>query len=225
MAVRVDAFWLGRTRFQPCWETQLALHSKIAGGNSPPALLLTEHEPVITLGRRADESNLYVSEDKLARLGIDLFHIERGGDVTYHGPGQLVGYPLLNLRELTLTVIDYVRTLEESLIALLGGLDIPCERTAGMTGVWHRGAKIAAIGIAVRGGVSYHGFALNVSTDLSYFDLINPCGLSRPVTSIERVKGSAPPLDVLARTYAETFAETFGVRVAMKNAQGRIGNL
>jgi len=224
MPVPVDTCWLGRLRFQPCWELQLALHRDIAAGKRPSTLLLVEHEPVITLGRRADESNLYLSEEELTRRGIDLFRIERGGDVTYHGPGQLMGYPLLNLRVLGLSVIGYVRALEESLIALLAGLDIPCERIPGMTGVWHRGEKMAAIGIAVRGGVSYHGFALNVSTDLSCFDLINPCGLSRPVTSIEKVKGtSPPPVEEVARDYMKAFAETFGVELTPKSADEVVG--
>ena len=210
----VKCYWLGRTPYKPVWELQLALHSLIAAGNHLPALLLLEHEPVITVGRHGDTANVYSAHGELASKGVELHNIERGGDVTFHGPGQLVGYPLLNLKMLGLSVADYLRRLEESLILLLSEHDLTVTREQGFTGVWHETGKVAAIGIAVKRWVAFHGFALNVATDLSYFDLINPCGLSRPVTSIKHLTGQSFDCKYIAQKYLRAFKLAFGVEIS-----------
>src|SRR5581483_9883896 len=155
-------------------------------------LLLLEHAPVITLGRNAKQKNIVASPDLLAQKGVELIECDRGGDVTFHGPGQLVGYPVFDLRALTpkIGVIEYVRRLEEVLIRTCGDLGVPCTRVPGLTGVWTTSdpqAKIAAIGVHISRAITSHGFALNVTTDLDFFKLIVPCGITdKPVTSVQR---------------------------------------
>ena len=167
-------------------------------GRIGDVLLLLEHTPVITLGRNANRTNVVASQEKLAARGVEVFECDRGGDVTFHGPGQLVGYPIFDLRGFpsgdgkrkSLGAVEYVRGLEEVLIRTCADFAIPAKRVPGLTGVWTNAeagleAKIAAIGVHISRGVTSHGFALNVSTDLDYFDLIIPCGItSKPVTSM-----------------------------------------
>ncbi len=176
-------------------------------------LLLVEHPPVVTTGRSTDSAHLIASPEELARRGVTLHDIERGGDVTYHGPGQLVGYPIYDLHEHTQDLHWYLRQLEGALIAALGGLGIDAERNEGLTGVWTGGRKIASIGIHVKQWVTWHGFALNVTTDLSAFDLIVPCGIDDvTMTSVQRELGERTPRDIWARTIDQVvlgFAETF----------------
>ncbi|MCC6537523.1 MAG: lipoyl(octanoyl) transferase LipB [Bryobacterales bacterium] len=166
----------------------LALQRRLVAGRKagaiPDQLVFTEHRPVITQGRNAKDANLLASPEILTRAGIELHATDRGGDVTFHGPGQLVGYPILDLKDWKRDVVAYVRALEEVLIAALGEFGLPGERAAGMTGVWVRGAKVAAIGVHLSRWVTSHGFALNVDTDLSYFRYIVPCGLTLPVASL-----------------------------------------
>jgi lipoate-protein ligase B len=177
-------------------------------------LLLVEHPPVVTTGRSTDSAHLITDPEELARRGVALHDIERGGDVTYHGPGQLVGYPIYDLREHRQDLHWYLRQLEAALIAALGGLGIEAGRSEGLTGVWTGGRKIASIGIHVKQWVTWHGFALNVTTDLSAFDLIVPCGIDGvTMTSVQRELGERTPRDVWARTIDQVmlgFAETFG---------------
>jgi lipoyl(octanoyl) transferase len=155
-------------------------------------LLLLEHPPVITLGRNAGMQNVIASPDFLAGKGIELFETDRGGDVTFHGPGQLVGYPIFDLRAFTprIGAVEFVRKVEEALIRTCGDLGVPTQRVPGLTGVWTQdepSAKIAAIGVHISRAVTSHGFALNVSTNLDYFKLIVPCGIAdKPVTSLAR---------------------------------------
>jgi len=166
------------------WQRQLAA-DRIAGRLSHDVLLLLEHPSVVTLGRNSHAGNL------IEPIGIEVFEVERGGDVTFHGPGQLVGYPILDLSAYRRDLHWYLRTLEQALIDALGVLDIPAERHPGFTGVWTRGKKIASIGIHVKQWVTWHGFALNVTTDLAHFDRIVPCGIPGVVmTSVERETGS-----------------------------------
>ena len=169
---------LGRLDWQACYRRQLELHTARRMDEIPDTLILVEHEPVITLGRSGDADNLIVDRARLSELGVDWQEIERGGDITYHGPGQLVAYPVVNLRARGLSVRELVNGLEESIIRTLHEWDIQAERITGLTGVWVGDVKLAAIGVAIRGGVSYHGLALNVATDLSYYDLIIPCGIT-----------------------------------------------
>ncbi|MFN2572685.1 MAG: lipoyl(octanoyl) transferase LipB, partial [Gemmatimonadales bacterium] len=153
-------------------------------------LLLVEHPPVVTLGRSSKQQHLLASPELLAARGVELFEVERGGDVTFHGPGQLVGYPILDLTAYTQDLHWYLRTLEQALIEALGILRIPAERNPGFTGVWTRGRKIASIGVHVKQWVTWHGFALNVTTDLTDFDRIVPCGIAGvEMTSVLKERG------------------------------------
>ncbi len=182
-------------------------------------LLLVEHPPVLTLGRNAHREHVIASQDFLARRGISLFETKRGGDVTYHGPGQLVGYPILHLRSFTppLGIVEYLRKLEEVLIRACAGYGILTQRAPGRAGVWTMPGgdvpekKIAALGVHVARGVTTHGFALNVTTDLKDFDLIVPCGIrDRGVTSIEAEADSVPSLGQVANSVSRHFGRVFG---------------
>jgi lipoate-protein ligase B len=169
---------LGRQPYAPVLQLQRELaRRRIEGELTEDLLLLVEHEPVVTLGRGARAQSLPLSAAELERRGITQYEVERGGDVTFHGPGQLVGYPILDLRRHREDLHWYLRTLEAALIQGLDTLGIQAGPNPGLTGVWTRGRKIASIGIHVKQWVTYHGFALNVNTDLSYFDLIVPCGI------------------------------------------------
>ena len=195
-------------------------------------LLLLEHPPVITLGRNSKADNLRASAEELAARGVQIFECNRGGDITFHGPGQLVGYPIFDLRAFTdehgnrktLGAVDFVRRMEEALIRTCGDLGIPTERIKGLTGVWtaaetsKQQAKIAAIGVHISRAVTSHGFALNVSNDLEYFNLIIPCGIpDKPVTSIEKEicekralrEGEIPTMQEVAHTIARNFGRVF----------------
>lgn len=200
-------------------------------------LLLLEHTPVITLGRNANTANILASSELLAQRGVEVFECDRGGDVTFHGPGQLVGYPIFDLRGLpsadekrkTLGAVEYVRRLEEVLIRTCADFGIPAKRIKGLTGVWTawgqtpsaveversstataREAKIAALGVHISRGITSHGFALNVNTDLTFFNLIIPCGIaSKPVTSLQQETGKAVPLEAVAHAVSRNFGVVF----------------
>lgn len=202
----------GRMAYGDAWALQKSLLAARQAGAVPDAVLFVEHPPVITLGRAARASNVLAAPGMLAARGIDLFQIERGGDVTYHGFGQLVGYPIVDLRAYDEDIGRYVRILEAALIDALGTWRITAERLPGFPGVWAGGAKVAAIGVAVKRKVTMHGFALNVDPDLAAFDLINPCGLGRPVTSIARLLGRPVDLDEAGPVVARTLAEALEVR-------------
>jgi lipoyl(octanoyl) transferase len=192
------------------WQRQLA-DDRIAGRLSHDVLLLLEHPPVVTLGRNSHTAHL------LEPAGIDVFEVERGGDVTFHGPGQLVGYPILDLRAYKQDLHWYLRTLEQALIDALGILAIPAERNPGLTGVWTLGRKIASIGIHVKQWVTWHGFALNVTTDLTHFDRIVPCGIQGvEMTSVERETGNEKRetlWDETVRAVVRGFERVFEVSV------------
>ncbi len=182
---------LGRREYGGVLELQRGLvQRRLAGELDTDLLLLVEHEPVVTLGRGTRSTSLPLPVAELARRGVAVFEVERGGDVTYHGPGQLVGYPILDLERHRPDLHWYLRQLEAALIGALGRLGVPAGRHTGLTGVWTRGRKIASIGVHVKRWVTLHGFALNVTTDLSAFDLIVPCGIPGVVmTSVERELG------------------------------------
>src|SRR4051812_20413612 len=178
---------LGLVPYADALELQRRIaRARIAGDVSEDVLLLVEHPAVITLGRSAKADHLLASPELLAARGVELFEVERGGDVTFHGPGQLVGYPIIDLKRHKRDLHWYLRQVEESLILALGELGIPAERNTGLTGVWTKGRKIASIGVHARDWVTWHGFALNVSTDLTYFDLMVPCGIQAvQMTSVQ----------------------------------------
>jgi lipoyl(octanoyl) transferase len=187
-------------------------------GEVGDVLLLLEHTPVITLGRNAKAEHVLASREQLAARGVEAFECDRGGDVTYHGPGQLVGYPIFDLRGFTprLGAVEFVRRLEEVLIRSCADFGIAARRVAGRAGVWTEpsGAKVAAIGVHISRGVTSHGFTLNVSTDLEAFQLIVPCGIAdKPVTSLGRELGNAPALEKVAESAARNFGAVFGSQI------------
>ena len=201
----------GLTPYAEAWSLQRELLQARQAGIIPDVLVLLEHPPVVTIGRSGDRRHLLAPLEFLRALGIELFEVERGGDVTYHGPGQLVGYPILDLRALSEDVARFMRTLEASIIATLDAFGITAARERGYPGVWIGGAKIAAMGVAVKRRVTMHGFALNVNTDLDAFAVINPCGLGRPVTSMAAVLRRPVDLVEVSRAYVDRFSETFGI--------------
>jgi lipoate-protein ligase B len=206
--------WLGRVEYNDAWDLQRDLAARRAAGKVPDTLLLLEHPPVYTTGKRDVEANLRLSP---AMLGAPLVRSDRGGDITFHGPGQLIAYPVMDLRAARLGVVDYVRSLEEVVIRTLRPLGIEGALECGLTGVWVGQGKIAAIGVRVsRPGaasgawVTTHGVALNVSVDLGWFDRIVPCGIrDRGVTSIARLTGASPDLRQVAESLAGRFGEVF----------------
>ena len=176
---------LGRVRYGDAFDLQRDLVERRKRGEIPDQFLVVEHPHVITLGRNGQMKNLLAPSEVLERAGIEFHPTDRGGDITYHGPGQIVGYPILDLREWKRDVVGYVRAVEQVLIDSLAEFSITGERVPGATGVWVEGrGKIAAIGVHISRWVTSHGFALNVDTDLSYFQYIVPCGLTKPVTSM-----------------------------------------
>ena len=210
---------LGRRPYAEVLDLQRELRRRrIAGEITEDVLLLVEHPPVVTLGRGTRPTSLPIAPAELARRGVEVFEVERGGDVTFHGPGQLVGYPILDLREHRQDLHWYLRSLEDVLIQALGQLDIEADRNPGLTGVWTAGRKIASIGIHVKQWVTLHGFALNVTTDLDPFDLIVPCGIRQVVmTSVaaELLRADSESLmaEVRGRVVG-SFCDVFGLSVA-----------
>ena len=203
---------LGTIGYQAALDLQAQLVERRKQGLIPDQLLLLEHPPVITLGVRTrnDRSHVLESEAALAAKGVGLFETGRGGDVTYHGPGQLVGYPIVDLKPDRCDVHRYVRDLEEVLIRAVDAFGVRAGRIEGLTGIWVGDQKLAAIGVRISPWVTSHGFALNVNTDLSHFGLIVPCGITdKGVTSLERLLGHALPMDEVAETVARQFAALF----------------
>ncbi|MBZ5531671.1 MAG: lipoyl(octanoyl) transferase LipB [Acidobacteriia bacterium] len=230
----INVVWLGRVDYSTALDLQQTLVNLVKQGRIGHTLLLLEHPPVITLGRNASENNIVASREFLAAKGVERFETDRGGDVTFHGPGQLVGYPIFNLRgfEPRVGAVDFVRKLEEALIRTCGDLGVVTERIPGLTGVWTqdqtpaapapqgapaaRQAKIAAIGVHISRAVTSHGFALNVNTDLDYFKLIVPCGITdKPVTSLAlelarlQPPRQVPALEDTAQMAARNFGRVF----------------
>ena len=269
----ISVVQLGQVDYGEGLRLQRKLVDLRKAGEIGDVLLLLEHSPVITLGRNAKAANVLASPDALAARGVELFECDRGGDVTFHGPGQLVGYPILDLRvhlasldgdlrsrsfagggvlatqpRKTLGAVDYVRRLEEVLIRSCSDFGISTERLAGLTGVWTESArvvsglrpdcgpetrhhtsteaKIAAIGVHISRSVTSHGFALNVNTDLSYFDLIVPCGItSKPVTSLEKELGRELDLDEVAQSLSRNFGTVFGSQMCwLETVDALLGN-
>jgi lipoyl(octanoyl) transferase len=199
---------LGRMGYGPALELQQELIAARKQGTAPDHLLLLEHPHVITLGRNGHLENLLASAEIMERAGISYFPTDRGGDVTYHGPGQLVAYPILDLREWHRDVGAFVRAVEQTIIDTLADYGIEAGRIPTLTGVWVDGRKIAAIGVHISRWVTSHGLALNVSTDLSYFQYIVPCGLTKPVTSMAQL-GVRVTLEEVSRNLAAHFGRVF----------------
>ncbi len=191
------------------WELQRELAEKRKKGLIPDQLLFVEHPHVITLGRNGRMKNLLASPDVLRSTGISFFEIDRGGDITYHGPGQIVGYPIFDLKEWKRDVVGYVRAMEQAIIDALAEFGIAGSHVPEATGVWVDGRKITAIGVHISRWVTSHGFALNHTTDLRYFQYIVPCGLTKPVTSMAELGAAAERADVVA-SLTRHFARNFG---------------
>jgi len=201
---------LGRLSYADGLDLQAQLVARRQAGEVPDTLLLLEHEPVFTLGRSARRENVLLSEEALRERGFALFDTGRGGDVTYHGPGQVVGYPILDLSPDRRDAHRYVRDLEEVMIRTCADYAIPAGRVAGLTGTWVGPDKIGAIGVRIARWVTSHGFAFNVSTDLAPFSLIVPCGIqNRGVTSLERLRGRSVPLDEVMDRLTRHLAAVF----------------
>ncbi len=226
----IEYLYLGRVAYDEGLRLQAEIAALRLPGRVDNVLLLLEHPPVLTLGRNARRANVLASDELLAARGVALHEINRGGDVTYHGPGQLVGYPIFDLRSLVnakgarLGPVDFVRMMEEALIRVCGVYGVRAGRIAGLTGVWCGERKIGAIGIHVSRGITSHGFAFNLTTDLRDFQLINPCGITdKPVTSLEREipEGvSLPGLEEMAHQAARQFGHVFGQQLlAVENIE------
>jgi lipoyl(octanoyl) transferase len=214
----INVLYLGRVDYSTALDLQRTVVHMVKEGRIGHTLLLLEHPSVITLGRNATMQNIVASRDFLASQGIELFETNRGGDVTFHGPGQLVGYPIFDLRSFTprMGAVEFVRKIEETLIRSCGDLGVVTQRIQGLTGVWTEAdepAKIAAIGIHISRAVTSHGFAFNVSTNLDYFKLIIPCGIAdKPVTSLAQELALLDPLRKLPslEEMAEMVSRNFG---------------
>ena len=220
---------LGRIDYATALELQRSLVELRKRGEIGDVLLLLEHTPVITLGRNAKAEHVLASREQLAARGVEIFECDRGGDVTYHGPGQLVGYPIFDLRGFTprIGAVEFVRRLEEVLIRTCADFGIAARRAAGRTGVWteQSDAKVAAIGVHISRGVTSHGFALNVSTDLEAFELIVPCGIAdKSVTSLGRELGNAPALEKVTESAARNFGVVFQSQILwVENLEALLG--
>jgi lipoyl(octanoyl) transferase len=217
-----NVLYLGKVAYGTALDLQRTLQGLRKTSRIENTLLLLEHPPVITLGRNAKLDNVLAPPEFLAQRGVELFEIDRGGDVTFHGPGQLIAYPIFDLRTFDPRVgaVEYVRRLEEVLIRTCGDFGIGTQRIKGLTGVWTYAmpkkpeAKIAAIGVHISRSVTTHGFALNVSTDLDFFSLIVPCGITdKPVTSMERELQKPLTLDDVATVASRNFGRVFNTQM------------
>jgi lipoyl(octanoyl) transferase len=206
-----QVYWLGEIGYAEVFSLQRRMCLERQQEQRADSLLLLEHPAVFTLGRRGSWDDILTSSDQLVELGIDVQETNRGGLVTYHGPGQLVGYPIADLRRLAGDAPSYVTGLEETIIRALSEVGVVGFRDAAARGVWTRLGKIAAIGVAVSRGITMHGFAVNLQPDLSHFQLINPCGLGdRSVTSVERLLGQRVELDSFGEAIVFHFGQVFG---------------
>ena len=201
---------LDRKDYKETWDLQRAIHEKRVNNRVPNTLILVEHSPVITMGKSGQQDNVLFPVHLLAEKGVDFYHIERGGDATYHGPGQLVGYPIFNVRDGLAGIKPFISKIEESIIATLADFGIKAEKREKMIGVWTEKGKICSVGVAVKRWVSFHGFALNVNTDLAYFNLIVPCGLKNvEMTSMQQILGREISMDEVKKSIIIKFGKVF----------------
>jgi lipoate-protein ligase B len=216
LSIDCIAVWLGCISYTDALDLQMRICELKKNGYRKDVLLLLEHPPTITLGRNGSLDHLLIREDELRSRGIELWHIDRGGDITFHGPGQLVGYPILHLTHGERDIRRYMKNLEESLIRLLSLYEIEGERDAKFTGVWLKNAKIAAMGVHISRWITRHGFALNVNTDLSFYDLIVPCGITgRSITSMQKQLSRTLGLQEIAEGYIREFAAVFNRKMVI----------
>ncbi|MEC7872115.1 MAG: lipoyl(octanoyl) transferase LipB [Candidatus Neomarinimicrobiota bacterium] len=202
MSQKINIVDLGRMDYKSAWDFQKEFHNKVLIGKETDTLFLVEHEPVYTLGKNANNNNLL----KKANSNVKVFNVERGGDITYHGPGQLVGYPILDLHNYQKNISWFMRTLESILIETLSSFDIHANQKEGLTGVWVGDEKIGAQGVRISRWVTMHGFSLNVNTDLSYFDSIVPCGIVNcGITSMKKLLGKPQDMDLVKKSTVNAF--------------------
>ncbi|MEW6062432.1 MAG: lipoyl(octanoyl) transferase LipB [Bacteroidota bacterium] len=201
---------IGRTRYADAWELQKQIFSARLQQRISDVLVFTEHDHVYTLGKSADDNHLLAKDEELSKKGVDVFWIDRGGDITYHGPGQIVGYPIIDLNDHYHDIHRYLRDIEEALIRALQEYGISAGREPEYTGVWVKDEKIAAIGVKVSKWITMHGFALNVNTDLSFFDRIIPCGIfHKGVTSLQQILGREIALEEVQQYVIHHFQQLF----------------
>lgn len=217
---------LGVEDYRVCWERQQALFDALVAGKrddkqAEQVLILCEHPHVYTLGRSGEQNNLLINDEFLSKIGAAYYKTDRGGDITYHGPGQLVGYPILDLERMGMGLKDYVHALEQTVIDTVAAFGIDGERSHGATGVWLPAdarsglRKISAIGVRSSHFVTMHGFSLNVAPQMEYFSYINPCGFTdRGVTSMEKELGESVSMEEVKQAYANNFSRIFGVEFA-----------
>lgn len=214
MTKKLEILNLGNMKYKKAYELQLELIKKRAAGEIPDTLILVEHPPVFTIGSSGTDEHISVSRDFLESSGIEVFETNRGGDITYHGPGQIVAYPILNLKEHKQDLHWLLRQYEEVTIRLLEKYGITARRIDGLTGVWVGDEKITAIGVGVRRWVSYHGFAFNVNPNLEHFSYIIPCGIrDKGVTSLSKLQGEEMDMDEMRKKVIKYFAEVFEMEV------------
>ena len=207
--------WLGTVGYRCARALQDELVNQVHDGDSPNTLLLLEHPHVYTRGRLSRDEHLLTPSDELASAGVPVHETDRGGQITYHGPGQLVGYPIINLRDWGGGPLQYVRTLEQVIVEALADFGITAHTEPGLTGVWTAGGKIAAIGVKISRGITFHGFAINVNTDLSYYRHIVSCGITdRPVTSLAAELDEDADLEAVRYSLVYRFGRTMGLRMA-----------
>ena len=207
------AVWLGDVDYQKAYDLQLSLVEKVLSGQEPNTLLMLEHPHVYTKGRLSKDSDVLLTEEELAAKGIPVYETDRGGQVTYHGPGQLVVYPIVNLKGWG-GPVKYVRALEQVVIATLTEMGITANLESGNTGVWTSQGKLSAIGVKISRGIAFHGFALNVNTDLAYYQNIIPCGIAdRPVTSMASILGQPVDIELVRYGMVYQFGREFGWRM------------
>lgn len=210
MHSKLNILDLGNRDYKEVWDLQKTIHQKRVEGVIENTFILVEHNPVITMGKSGREDNLLIPYRILEEKDIKFYRIERGGDVTYHGPGQLVGYPIFNIRNGLVGVRPFIEKIEEVIIATLKDFGIKGEKKSKMIGVWADRGKICSIGIAVKRWVSFHGFALNINTDMKYFDLIVPCGLSDvQMTSMQKILKKSIPLNDVKESIIKNFGKGF----------------
>ena len=201
---------LGKRDYKEVWDLQKKIHERRVEGKIPNTLILVEHNPVITMGKSGKPSNVLWPVDFLKEKGVQYYEIERGGDVTYHGPGQLVGYPIFNVRDGLAGIRPFINGVEKAIISMLADFAIKGMKKEKMIGVWTERGKVCSIGIAVKRWVSFHGFALNVNTDLGYFDLIVPCGLKNvEMTSMQQILGKEVSMDEVRKRIIVNFGRIF----------------
>ncbi|HYQ60642.1 MAG TPA: lipoyl(octanoyl) transferase LipB [Desulfatiglandales bacterium] len=204
---------LGTIAYHEAWDLQHRVHEAKQTGLSADVLLLLEHPHVFTLGKNARRENILVSETVLKEQGIDCVSIERGGDVTYHGPGQLLGYPIFSLEPLKLRVVDFVDRLEEVMIRVLQSYGLPAQRSSLNRGVWVKEAKLGFVGIALRRGITLHGFALNVAPKLSYYNMIYSCGLKGvEIVSLSSLLRKSVPMEEVKKKTIRSFEDVFALK-------------